>query len=494
VIHTLNRHLSTTEKWVVSVFLVLKLALLLMLPLTGDEAYFIGWAQIPALGYYDHPPAVGWVIYLLGLINDHYYFYRLFAYVSTFFVSWLLYRLVRSTHDDLTATLVALIFLTSPLSLFAVMLVNDIVLLLFGLIGFYCVVKALDRTSIAYAVVAGVFLGLTFLSKYLSVPLFVGIFLYLLFNRVKQSWMLALVAMGVTSLFVAENLYFNLHSCWNNVLFNLFSRTKGSGFNPDYVALYVAILVFAVPPQGIYRLLKSKFSNPAPSLKLAIYISSSFLLVFLLASSFIQIGLHWIYLPVSFIYLLFSLLQVKHLHGLLKYNAIFSILIATVLLFMISQIDLLFSDNKDYRDTLVYTQAEKICEALPQGETIYTLNYSDNAVLSYHCKNNRFHVFASTSKYGREDDKRINYQDKDGNSLYLLLLDLDDRNDIERYFDSIQVVRTPMTEKIDYHLVKGENFDFESYRLVIEEVKNRFYSPPSWLTPASCEFTDKYNL
>ena len=35
------------------------------LPMTGDEAYFIRWGEVPDWGYYDHPPMVGWWLALL---------------------------------------------------------------------------------------------------------------------------------------------------------------------------------------------------------------------------------------------------------------------------------------------------------------------------------------------------------------------------------------------------------------------------------------------
>ena len=95
VIEAFNQHLSRNEKIIVGLFLSLKLAILFFLPLTGDEAYFISWAQQPALGYYDHPPAIGWTIYLLSFISDHYFFYRLFGYVIAIFVAWLMFRLIR---------------------------------------------------------------------------------------------------------------------------------------------------------------------------------------------------------------------------------------------------------------------------------------------------------------------------------------------------------------------------------------------------------------
>ena len=39
-------------------------------PVTADEAYFILWGRSPALGYYDHPPMVGWWLAPLVAISD----------------------------------------------------------------------------------------------------------------------------------------------------------------------------------------------------------------------------------------------------------------------------------------------------------------------------------------------------------------------------------------------------------------------------------------
>ena len=494
MIKAFNQHLSRNQKIIVGLFLLLKLAILLVLPMTGDEAYFISWADQPALGYYDHPPVIGWTIYLLSLISDNYFFYRLFAFTISIFVAWLMFRLVEPIQGGSIAILVSMIYLLSPLSLFAMILVNDLVLLLFGMLGFYFFSKSLDRNSVGLAACAGVFLGLAFLSKYLSVPLFIGIILYLLLNGKPGRWKLALVAIAISSLFVFENLYFNLQSCWNNVLFNFFSRTKGSGFSPGYIGLFLATLVFAVPPQGLYRLVRNGFSQLVPLTKQAFYVSAIFLIIFLLASSFTRIGLHWLYLPVTFIFLLFCVLPIDRLHGYFAYNATLSILVGLILFIVITQADYLFSDSEKYRDALVYTQTETICDSLPKRETIFSLGYSQNSVLSVHCLNNSFHVFANTSKYGREDDKRFNYSQADGSTMRILLTDLDEMKKIEQYFTSTEMTTIKMTDEVDYYLVSGNNFSFERYLSIINTIKDRFYSPPDWLPIASCEFTQKYGL
>lgn len=54
-----------------------KILILWLLPLTGDEAYFIKWAHNPSMGYYDHPPMVGWVLYAMSFMSDSHLFFAL---------------------------------------------------------------------------------------------------------------------------------------------------------------------------------------------------------------------------------------------------------------------------------------------------------------------------------------------------------------------------------------------------------------------------------
>lgn len=52
------------------IILFLKLLIIFFLPLTGDEAYFIYWAENINIGFYDHPPMIGWLIYLMSFVID----------------------------------------------------------------------------------------------------------------------------------------------------------------------------------------------------------------------------------------------------------------------------------------------------------------------------------------------------------------------------------------------------------------------------------------
>ena len=45
--------------------LALRLWIAVALPITGDEAFFYWWGVYPDWGYSDHPPMVGWLIWLM---------------------------------------------------------------------------------------------------------------------------------------------------------------------------------------------------------------------------------------------------------------------------------------------------------------------------------------------------------------------------------------------------------------------------------------------
>ena len=46
-------------------------------PVTADEAYFILWGRHPDLGFYDHPPMVGWWLAVLTRLSSAEWVWRL---------------------------------------------------------------------------------------------------------------------------------------------------------------------------------------------------------------------------------------------------------------------------------------------------------------------------------------------------------------------------------------------------------------------------------
>ncbi|MEA2071993.1 MAG: glycosyltransferase family 39 protein, partial [Campylobacterota bacterium] len=120
---------------VVGLVLLFKLVILALVPLTGDEAYFIKWAANPSSGYYDHPPMVGWLIYLMSLVNENIIFFRLFSFFAAITVAFSIYNIAKLYVDENKAYLLFLLFLVSPVDILMSLFTNDIPLVLFGTLG-----------------------------------------------------------------------------------------------------------------------------------------------------------------------------------------------------------------------------------------------------------------------------------------------------------------------------------------------------------------------
>ncbi len=80
--------------------------------LGNDEAYYRMYAQFLQWNYFDHPPAVGWLIRAttFNLFLDNEFFIRLGAILSAAITSWLLFLCGRKLMNDYAGFLAVLIY------------------------------------------------------------------------------------------------------------------------------------------------------------------------------------------------------------------------------------------------------------------------------------------------------------------------------------------------------------------------------------------------
>lgn len=491
--------LSNLEKRLFWLFVVLKAALLMWIPLTGDEAYFILWGQDVSLGYYDHPPAVGWVLSLMGLVADNLYWYRSFAFMVSAVIALVLYGLLTlyPQADKKTAFYVGMAFFVSPVSLMFVITANDTVLVFFGLLGVYAFARALHAQSIGWALIAGLFLGMAFLSKYFAVFMLTGLLIFSVVNYRRYGWKIPMVAASIVLLFVAENLYFNYTHCWNNILFNFFSRTRESQIDPVNVILYLGMLVLMLSPLGVYYAARyTQFKTGSLTqlaTQLALYAGLPLLLVLVLVSLSNPVGLHWPLLSIPLFYLLYVGFKSAHLKSLYVFNALSSILIAAALLALVPFVEQVLPKSQKSQ-AAIYTQTQKVCALLPQ-QTLFTLDYSSQSTLAYFCKNDDIHVFMSHSKYGREDDKKVDFKALNGQDLTLFVSREKDLKKVAKYFSDLAVKPIQPIEGVTYYLVTAKGFDYAAYRnTILKPVYEQYYTVPDWLPEAECRFKQKYDF
>ncbi|HEY6093649.1 MAG TPA: glycosyltransferase family 39 protein, partial [Gallionellaceae bacterium] len=127
-------NLKAAFNYVLLVTLLLKLALAALLPMSGDEAYFLVWARHLDFGYYDHPPMAGWFLHLLLYLGNSEWVLRLPAVLTSTLIGYGIYRMLRPL-DEHKAALVAILFLISPLNVLNVLVTTDTPLILFAFLS-----------------------------------------------------------------------------------------------------------------------------------------------------------------------------------------------------------------------------------------------------------------------------------------------------------------------------------------------------------------------
>ena len=497
--------LSLHQKTLLLVFIALKIALIFLLPLTGDEAYFITWGQHLALGYYDHPPAVGWVLYFLGQVSDQLVWYRAFAFFTAIGIAYLIYKLtlLHSQNAQPVALWLALTFFISPISLMFVVTANDTVLALFATLGLYFFAKALHQQKWLDVYLAGLFLGMAFLSKYFAGFMLIGLMTYALWHWKKIHLKQLIVMVSIVLLAVFENLYFNATHCWNNILFNFFSRTEESKFALENVVSYSLMIGVLLSPLGLWYLFKNRTVEPLNSThaffnakQYVLFASLPLLATLLIVSFGNQVGLHWPLISVIALYLLYINLSTEQLQKLFVFNGYFSIMAALILVIALSMVEQLISPSQKHH-VAVYTQPDTVCKQLPENALMFTLDYSSQSALSYHCGNDNIHVFASKSKYGREDDKLTNFKDMNGQNIHIFVTQEKDIKKVEPYFAELEISPLTIDNDLTYYWIKGIGFNYSLYReQILVRVNSQFYTAPDWFPKFSdgCAFKQKYNL
>lgn len=212
------------------------------LPLTDDEAYYRLWAQHLDIGYYDHPPMVAWLIALgQGLLGDTALGTRLGAVLATSLTSLVVHDLALRLGAGRTTALTAMVWFNATLIVAAggMLAVPDVGTSLFWTLCLWCLMRAqgdLKRPGLWWAL-AGLVAGLATLSKYSSLFLAPGIFLWVVVSAERRKvlatpwpWLAGLIA----GLVFATNFYWNAQHGWLTFA-KQFGRVEANAFSPRFV-------------------------------------------------------------------------------------------------------------------------------------------------------------------------------------------------------------------------------------------------------------------
>lgn len=481
--------------------------LAVVLPLTGDEAYFLVWGLQPDIGYYDHPPMVGWLLALLAPLSRAEWVLRLPALLLP--VALALATRAALVHwfgrGPVIADLAAAIVLLLPMNVWNVLITTDTPLVLFSFATAVVFARAAERNSSAGFLLAGTLLGLAFLSKYFAVLLGLGMLGWAWSVRVSDAgrpvWRpLGLVFAGALPAGLL-NLYWNIESCWSNVMFNAINRHEGSGLGWTNPLLFVAAMAYLAAPllwsawrerAGIAAGMDARIEGPARRALLFAWLVPFG--VFALLSPLKKIGLHWLlsFVPLLVVSLAIALPADK-LRRSVRFLAVFALLhVLAAGVIAALPLETWKSSRLYSRLVLQFRTPELVAKLAPYRDFVpATDNYTLSSIVSYYA-GRYFFVFGAGTSHARHDDIVTDVRRFAGRDILIVRRNPPPEQDYRPYFRSVEF-RTVSVSGVTMHLVLGRGFDYPAYREgVLRMVRDRWYRIPPALPFSGCYFCEKY--
>lgn len=213
----------------------LRMTLAAMLPLVADEAYYWEWSRHLAFGYFDHPPAIAWLIaFGTAVFGDTTLGVRFFPVLCGAIAAFALSDVAEHLAGARAARFAALLIAATPFSIGFVLATPDAPLLAAVAMTLMLVVRALEpdatgRESLRAWAGAGVAVGLAMASKFTAVFVPFGLLLACVIHpalRVQLKRPGPYVAVLVASLVMLPVLAWNAQHEWIAFRFQL-----GHGLN-----------------------------------------------------------------------------------------------------------------------------------------------------------------------------------------------------------------------------------------------------------------------
>lgn len=471
------------------------------LPITGDEAFFYWWGVYPDWGYYDHPPMVGWLIWLMRtLFGEASWAIRLPVVVLPLAVGATLWWALKPLSRERAAWAV-LLFWLAPVNWLNSLITTDTPLIFWSLLSAGALLRAEQRAALdgrawrLYAL-AGVFIGCAFLSKYFSVVLGLAYLLYFALYR-RERWLaLALIVLCALP-GPLINLGWNMGHGWANIMFNAINRNQDAAFAWSKPLGYLGMLAYLLTPAVLWLGFKYRAALRATvrQQRLVAMLIVVPLLFFAMLSLKKTVGLHWVlaFYPFVFVLLAFALPQAALKHcakGMAWFTALHVLAVVAIGFTHVEQWQ---GKPRYYSMVRSFKTAELLAQVRTPDSVLMADAYAPAAAYGY-TLGQYVPVFGPGKFHARQDDLLVDYAVYDGKTIRILVSDGEPPplDGYRPYFDSVQPLSF-VQNGVTFHAVEGRNFKYEAYRQgVLSEIFQRYYAIPKWLPMTGCPFCVRY--
>jgi 4-amino-4-deoxy-L-arabinose transferase-like glycosyltransferase len=244
--------------------IALRLVMAGLLPLSADEAYYWLWSRHLAAGYYDHPPAIAFLIRAGTLLfGDTPFGVRLFPVLLSLPASWWVWRTALMFQEPRRAALAALLFnLTLMIGVEALVATPDAPSIAFSAAYVWCLARTQNSGDARWWLAAGAAAGLGMLSKYAALFLGAGTLVWLIAEPRARVWLRSpwpYLGGLVAAVIFAPNLIWQARHHWMTFAFQ-FGRMAGGHLTLRYLAEFLAAqaslatpLIFLLACAGLWR-------------------------------------------------------------------------------------------------------------------------------------------------------------------------------------------------------------------------------------------------
>ena len=249
----------------VAALIVLRAVMAAVLPLSADEAYYWLWSKRLAMGYYDHPPMIAWLIRAGTEVFGGTPFGVRFAGIALSLpASWLVWQSASLILKDARrAALAALLFnLTLMVSVEMLAATPDMPSVFFAAAFVYFLARVQQSGDGRWWLAVGVAGGLGLLSKYSALFLGLGAIFWLVADARARKWLASpwpYLGAGVALVIVAPHLLWQAQHQWMTFAFQ-FGRVGGGAFTLRFIGEFLAAqiglatpLIFLLMVIGLWR-------------------------------------------------------------------------------------------------------------------------------------------------------------------------------------------------------------------------------------------------
>src|ERR1700674_6096689 len=237
-------------------------------PLTFDEAYYWRWSKHLAFGYYDHPPAVAYVIRAGTMIaGDTELGVRLVSILLALPMSFAVYRAATILFggERVAATATILLNVTLMAAVGTLIVTPDAPLLVASSFVLFFLAKVLESGRGAWWLAGGAAVGAALLSKYTALFFGPAILIWLVAVPKLRRWLISpwLYLGGLVALAIfTPVILWNADHHWVSFIKQI-GRARIEDFRPVFIAeliptqiAFATPLVFILGAMGLYALLR----------------------------------------------------------------------------------------------------------------------------------------------------------------------------------------------------------------------------------------------